>query len=373
MESSINTEKIRSILIIRFQRLGDLILVMTLVQNLHAAFPRARLILLCQDIYAEFLRHQPGVDDVVTIPKNGRLKAKVSGWFAALRSLIGSSFDLVIDVSDNRRSSQLTRLTNAPLRVGFWPPARWPARRSILEKGAYNLFAPNFPFDNEKHGHFVNLYLAPLKALGLSVRCSRPVLTSTETDRAAVRELLRDLHLESQPYAVIHPGARTPNRRWPAKNYPPLIEHLSKRRVSVILIGDEKERHLAGEIAAMGSAISFTDLVGKLTLGQLAALLERCCLYIGNNTGPLHIAAGIGARIVAIYGIHEIEDVLWAPLTERHLMVTPAKPCECVDPTTCRPHDPDGSLCVQRNSVADVLRAIDTQLSADHRTAFRHP
>jgi ADP-heptose:LPS heptosyltransferase len=131
--------------------------------------------------------------------------------------------------------------------------------------------------------------------------------------------------------------------------------------VSVAIIGEENERPIVNEIAAMSST-KFVDLAGKLTLGQLAALLERCCVYIGNNTGPMHVAAGVGARIVAIYGIHSI---LWAPLADGHVMVAPSRPCECLDPVTCRPNDPDGSLCVRRNSVTDVLRALDAQLSAD--------
>jgi lipopolysaccharide heptosyltransferase III len=369
MNAPVDPEKIRSILIIRFQRLGDLILVMTLIQNLRAAFPGARTTLLCQEYYSDFLLHQPGVDEVIGVPKNAGLGAQVSGWFTAIRLLVTASFDLVIDLSDNRRSSQLTRLTNAPLRVGFWPPARSPARRTMAEKGAYNLFAPILPYHDEKHGHFVNQYLAPLKALGLSVRCRRPVLASTGADRVAIRKILQDANVEDRPCAVIHPGARTANRRWPAKNYPPIIEHLVRKDISIAVIGDKSERPLAAEIAAI-SPVPFVDLVGGLTLGQLAALLERCCLYIGNNTGPIHIAAGVGARIVAIYGIHA---TLWAPLTDRLVMVTPKRPCECVDPTTCRPQDPDGSLCVQRNSVADVLRAIDGQLSADQHFASGYP
>jgi lipopolysaccharide heptosyltransferase III len=369
MNSPIDPEKIKSILIIRFQRLGDLMLAMTLVQNLRVAFPAARITLLCQQDYSEFLRRQPGVDEVIAIPKKAGLGAQLSGWAAALRSLIAMSFDLVIDLSDNRRSSQLTRLTNAPLRVGFWPPARASARRSILETGAYNIFAP-LPSNEHESQHFVHHYLSPLRALGLPVRCSRPVLASTSADRAVIERILGQRDIARGPHAVIHPGARTTNRRWPAKNYPPVIEHLSKRGISVVLIGGDEERPLTKEIAAV-SSVPFTDLVGRLSLGELAALLEGCCLYIGNNTGPIHIAAGVGARIVAIYGIHPIHDALWAPLTDRHMMMTPPKPCDCLDPTTCRPHDPDRSLCVGRNSVADVLHAIDVQLSAGQHS--QHP
>jgi ADP-heptose:LPS heptosyltransferase len=366
MKPIVDREKIKSILVIRFERLGDLILVMTLLQNLRLAFPGARLTLLCQDIYADFLSRQPGVDAVVAIPrKRASARAQLRGWFGAVKALLTNSYDLVIDVSDNNRSAQLVRLTRARLRMGFWPPTRWPPRRSWFEAGVYNCYAPILPYETEAHGHFVNLYLAPLAALGLPILQPTPTLRSTAADQTALRELLSELKLDDRRYAVIHPGARTPNRRWPAENYPPVIEHLANRGVQVAMIGEAGESAIAAEIAAL-SSVSFNNLVGRLTLGQLAALLERCCLFIGNNTGPIHIAAGVGARIVAIYGIHA---VMWSPLTDRHIMVTPQRPCHCVDPATCRPTDPDGSLCVQRNSVADVLRAIDIQLSTEAAAA----
>jgi heptosyltransferase III len=232
MNSLLRGKKVRSILVIRFQRLGDLVLVMTLIQNLRAVWPSARLTLLCQETYANFLRQQQGIDDVIAIPKKATPMHQIAGWLAALVSLVCNSFDLVIDLSDNRRSSQLTRLTNAPLRIGFWPPARCPARRSLLERGAYTHFAPLLPYENENHGHIVNQYLAPLKALGLTIYYSRPTLSSTEGDRITIDDVLAELKFRTRPYAVIHPGARTPNRRWPAENYVTVIEHLGQRGLS---------------------------------------------------------------------------------------------------------------------------------------------
>src|SRR5437660_2472827 len=97
MKPIVDRDKIKSILVIRFERLGDLILVMTLLQNLRLAFPDARLTLLCQDIYAEFLSRQPGVDAVVAVPrKRTSAGAQLRGWCGAVKALLTRSFDLVI-------------------------------------------------------------------------------------------------------------------------------------------------------------------------------------------------------------------------------------------------------------------------------------
>lgn len=235
----------------------------------------------------------------------------------------------------------------------------------MLESGVYNRFAAVVPTrwdaSDEQLDHYIGRYLAPLAALGLPVVSKMPKLATTETDWRIVQNLLARPGVGWRPYAVIHPGASKPTKRWPTRNFPYVIEHLADRGIDVVMVGDGADAALADEIAALSPSAKFLSLVGKLTLGQLAAVLEHCALYIGHNTGPTHVAAAVGAPIVAIYGIHAS---LWGPLTDRRAMISPARPCQCVDPATCRPNDPNGALCVQRNSVADVLRAIDALLPA---------
>jgi heptosyltransferase-3 len=347
---------VRSILLIRFQRLGDLVMVLGLAQNLRRAFPAAHLTLMCGEVYAPFFRQQSGIDDTIGVPAKGFSTAKISGWFRTFKAIMSRSFDLVIDVSDNRRSSLLTRLTRAPRRMGFWPPARGSGRRTLLENGAYNCPVPTPDF-TDAADHFISQYFAPLQALDVPIHTTRPTLTATPADQARVEHLLDAAKHGS--YAVIHPGARVPNRRWPARNFVAVIEHLSKRGLAAVIVGDTSERALADEITR---ACTVVDLVGRLSLGELTAVIERSSLYIGNNTGPIHIAAAVGARIVAIYGPQPVTDRLWTPLAERLSIVLPTNPCTCLDPATCQPSDPDGSLCVWTIPVSAVVQGIDAQL-----------
>jgi heptosyltransferase-3 len=364
MNIRMTPDAVTSILIIRFQHLGDLVFVMALAQNLRLAYPHARITVVCSPAYAELLRQQPELDAVITIPaRSSGLISGIRGWATTLWSMITGAFDLVIDLSDNRRSTLLTRLTGARVRIGYEPPDRYPARRGFLERGVYNEFAAvvgtKWDESDEQLDHYIGRYLAPLKTLGLPVVRATPKLTITEADWIAVQTILNEAGVGGRPYTVIHPGASKPTKRWPTRHFPRVIEHLARHGIDVVMVGDGADAALAGEIAALSPSTKFASLVGKLTLGQLAAVLEHCALYIGHNTGPTHVAAAVGAPVIAIYGIHAS---LWGPLSDRRVVVSPARPCQCVDPATCRPNDPNGSLCVQRNSVADVLRAIDAQL-----------
>jgi heptosyltransferase III len=355
---------VRSILVIRFQRLGDLVMVLGLAQNLRRAFPTAHLTLMCGEVYAPFFRQQAGIDDTIGVPAKGFSIEKISGWIRTFKTIMSRSFDLVIDVSDNRRSSLLTRLTRAPRRMGFWPPARGLGRRTLLENGAYNYPVPT-PVFARAPDHFISQYLAPLQALGVPIHMTRPILTATPADRARV-ERLHDA-AKHGANAVIHPGARMPNRRWPTSNFVAAIEHLSKRGLAAVIVGDISERAIADEITRASTAV---DLVGRLSLGELTAVIERCSLYLGNNTGPIHIAAAVGAPIVGIYGRQPVTDRLWTPLAERSSIVLPTSPCACFDPATCRPSDPDRSFCVWTIPVSKVVQGIDALL--DCPTANPH-
>jgi ADP-heptose:LPS heptosyltransferase len=124
-----------------------------------------------------------------------------------------------------------------------------------------------------------------------------------------------------------------PNRRWPTSNFVAAIEHLSKRGLVAVIVEDIGERAIADEITRACTAV---DLVGRLSLGELTAVIERCSLYLGNNTGPIHIAAAVGAPIVGIYGRQPVTDRLWTPPAERSRIVLPTNPCACFDPATCR-------------------------------------
>jgi len=160
----------------------------------------------------------------------------------------------------------------------------------------------------------------------------------------------------------VHPGARIDSKRWPAENFAALIDALARETDrKIVLLGGPGERALAEAVIA-ASASKPVSLAGKLSFGELVALLQCCRLYIGNDTGPAHVAAAAGAPVVALFGLET--PARWGPVGDRSIAVRASMPCNpCMHPDICEPPDPHKTFCVQRIALADVLAAVRRQLA----------
>ena len=347
-------QTVRSVLVIQFRFMGDLVLLSALLHNLRLHFPRAHLAVLCDESYRPVLEAQPDVDEIMTFgrerTRRGPIRGRFGEWLRAVRALRARRFDLAVDVADTRTSYLAMRLARARLRVGYRPSQR---RRKFWEGQPYNVFAEPFGPGGK---HFLDRYLAPLAALGLRVVDREPRLRARPEDGAAVAALMREHGLSRRGFAVVHPGARVPNRCWPPGNFARVVDEIEgPARLRAVLVGGAPERELADEILA-ATASAPVDLVGKLSFGALLALLQQCRLYVGNDTGPMHLAAAAGAPVVALFGLQSPE--LWGPVGADHIVVRPSMPCPCPTPEICRPPEPNATLCVRRNPVEDVVAAV---------------
>jgi ADP-heptose:LPS heptosyltransferase len=194
-------------------------------------------------------------------------------------------------------------------------------------------------------------------ALGCPDQGTALALDITDGDRAELASLSRYASI-SQPYACLHPGARFPSRRWPADRFASVGDSLAARGVTVVLTGTAGERPITRAVRE-GMRADAVDLTGHLTLGTLAALVERSALVVCNDTGMSHVAAAVGASSVVVSSGSEVSR--WAPLdVERNRVLW--------HDTACRPcmHEicPTAHECANGVSVDDVLMQVDELLPA---------
>lgn len=129
-----------------------------------------------------------------------------------------------------------------------------------------------------------------------------PRLELTEQDRVEAKVVVPP---DGRPLAVLHPGVTDPRRRWPAERFGPVGDALAAAGARVLVTGTEPERDLVERvIGAMRRPAE--PVVGVLSLGGLAGLLERCAVVVGNDTGPLHIAEAVGTRTVGLYWVGNV-------------------------------------------------------------------
>ncbi len=340
------------LLLVRRRYLGDLVLLDPLLRSLRAAFPKLYLALLTDAGYAGVLAHHPALDRIVGLPAG--LPGQVGTAFA-LRRL---GFDTCINLSPGPRTAWLT--FGIPRRIGFQTEGK---RRpqGITEP----LLRPASFFRNHP---ILDLYAELLPALGVAIPPTPCRFFFPEAAREeAAERLRRAFPCSCRPLVLIHPGARLPARRWPEAGFAEAVARLhAENRADLLLVSGPGEETLLADIATLLKArgLSIPALPG-LSLDLFAALCERATLYLGNDTGSIHVAAAAlpeNGKIVALFGSQSA--TVWAPSvagTGRSCTVLqPSLPCgaACVAPGRCDPANDYATHCIARIGVDEVVAAV---------------
>ncbi|MDD5634224.1 MAG: glycosyltransferase family 9 protein, partial [Candidatus Omnitrophica bacterium] len=169
-------------------------------------------------------------------------------------------------------------------------------------------------------------------------------------------EILKNEKLTfDRPLVVIHPGSSNPAEVWLKENYAELIRELSGSiDCNIAVIGSKEESGLAGEIIS-GSGKQVYNFAGRLDLKTLTAFLKKANLFIGNDTGPMHMASVLGVPVIAIFGrnIPGVSSRRWGPLNKRSRVFYKDPGCAvCLD-INC-PYD---YKCLRSVLPGEVLKA----------------
>jgi lipopolysaccharide heptosyltransferase I len=289
--------------IVRLGALGDILRTLPPVRLLRIHLPDARIHWVCDDRWAGILARHRELDATIEFPRRGLQQGPntPSGWIAAARALgafrtalRGARFDLVLDFHGNLRSGLAGRLSGAPVRLGFeghqqregnrfcttHRVAEGPRRRSRMERNLDLIRALGVPD-------------GPLPDAGLP--------RSAEAARAA-REITRSLGGADAPYAILNPGASPVQayKKPPAELLAAAARPLAAAGILPIVVHGPGELEDARAVEAMASGAA--HIAPPTDLATLTALLRGARLFVGGDTGPLHLACAVGCPVIAIYG-----------------------------------------------------------------------
>ncbi len=277
------------ILIVRLSAIGDVLHGLPVLCSLRQAFPQAFLGWVVEGVSAQLLRNHPALDELITVPRK---------WLKSPRTVLqlrrqmrALNFDVAIDLQGLTKSAIAARLSGASLRIGYAGHDGRELSRLLNNK----LVAANST-------HVVDRNLELLKPLGISHTAVRFDLEDTPQDLATAQAMLAELQLPSGRFAVINPGAGWPSKVWPATRYAQVATYLGQTHSlpSLVVWAGEQERSWAETIVA-GSA-GFASLAPKTSLRELAALTRQATIFIGSDTGPLHLAVAVGTPSVGMFG-----------------------------------------------------------------------
>lgn len=283
---------------IRLSSIGDIVHALPAVAALGQSSPDAEISWAVEKRYAALLEGNPFVQKVIPLDTIGWRARWTAGGTAreVVRDLIGvrgSRAGFAIDFQGLVKSAALARLSGAPRRIGFGGP--W-----LRESIARVFYTESVEARGRSHVVEENLALAE-RAGARPVERDRwqfPLPASAECTRRVEERLS---HLGVERFLVINPGGGWMSKRWAPKQYAQLIGDLEHDGDWTVLItGSPAEEFIAREIlerAQAGRALYFAS-----TLAEYIALIRRASLFVGGDTGPLHLAAAVGTPIVAIYG-----------------------------------------------------------------------
>ncbi len=263
------------ILVIRLGALGDLIFCFQSFREIRLAHPDAEIALLTRPAYAAFARMLPFFDGVLI---DTHPTFSPSAWLQLRREIKAFAPTRVYDLQGKRRQSILYALLGGPHGPAWSGAAPWCA-------------FPR-PWPPKPGMHFTDFLSAQLRAAGVP---AAPQTDLTWLDQAT------EAYAPPSPYAIIIPGCSpdAPHKRWPAKNFAEIVHKLRAQKISCIAVGTDADANVIDDIKKL--APDLINFCGKTNLFELAGLLRRAAGVIGNDTGPLHLAAAVGAPTLALF------------------------------------------------------------------------
>jgi ADP-heptose:LPS heptosyltransferase len=336
------------ILVIRRRYLGDIVLLGSVFRNLRRHWPDGHIAVLVEAGCAGIPPLHPDVNATLTFPRS------LVGWPGFIRRLRHERFTHVLDFDNTDKTALVTRLTGALLRVTYHRELvrhRYPSFYTHTAR-VTNAFYDTHPI--------TETYLELLRPLGVPVVTREVRLVPAPADVAAVAPLTAGPGRK----VLLHPGSRSPCRVWPADRFAAVCDRLQDEldaRVFVIGgLGDQPQVEAIRRTAQS----HLVALEPRLTVGRFAALASQFDVLLCHDSGPMHIAAGVGTPVVALYGSQNA--VIWRPVGEHHTILQTDLPCPCLPelPAPCVKTDSYLSYCVRRLTADQVFAAVAARLKA---------
>ena len=341
-------EKYHRFLIVRTDRMGDVILSTPVLTAIKQSYPHAETTMLIRDYTKDLISGHPDLDNYL-IDDDAQKGQGIFGLFKLAKKLNSKKFDVALILHPTFRLALACRLAKIPMRIGT----------------AYRLYS--FLFNNKVHRHRKNtgrhecdLNLEMAKTIGAKTEKVAFKFYIPATAFQRVENILAQNGIdENSPFVVIHPGSGGSALDWPLQKFGKLAQKIQNDvTLPVVLTGSSSEVGLVSRVqkAANNRCIRVD---GELATKELAALLKRATLVIANSTGPLHLAVAVGTSVVGLYcPIVPCRPERWGPYGQLDsVIMPPISKCK-----TQKPKNRESGNCMDLISVDRVFEFAKQKL-----------
>jgi len=337
------------ILLIRLSAIGDVVHCLPALDALRRRYPNAHIAWAVEEAASSLLEGHPQLNEVIVLPRKSWARSLgnplkwpgliggVAGFFSKMH---GHNFDLSIDFQGNFRSGLVSWLSGAKVRLG--------RGRGHSKEGSH-VFATHHHIPPARV-HRVERALGLVELLGVDTADAKGIIPIDPRARESVAKWLAGIKEEENGRLVVmHPGTSAFGalKKWDWEKYSDLAKRLVREdgRFVVLTWGNEREKKECDLIA--GAAGERVYAAPTMSLRELVALIDKAVMFIGVDTGPLHIAAALGTRVLGLYGPKD--PVIYGPYGEGHIIVRSGVPC-----SPCTLRHCEEVICMKKLAVKDV-------------------
>ena len=355
----VDPSAVRRLLVRSTNWFGDVVMISPALRALRAGFPDAQVDVLARASVARAYRGHPLVDDVIVEERRSGSR-RHDGALGSLRlasDLRARHYDLAVLLPKSIAAAVAPALAGIPRRVGYATAGRGflLTHRVPPPPGADSL-------------HHVEFFLGPARWLGCPDGDRSLEFPIPEEERREAAGFLeaRSAGGEARPLVAIHPGASRPERAWAAERFGEVARGLIAHGARVLVLGGAHDREAARAVLSAAGPDGI-DAVGQGGIARMAALVERCELFVGNDSGPMHVAAAVGTPTVSIFG----PGVPWktapyVPAARRREVTRhfPCAPCRQEFFRECDPAPSGKPWCLETVPAREVLQAAEELLAS---------
>jgi lipopolysaccharide heptosyltransferase II len=344
-DQKIRVPDYKRILIVRTDRIGDVLLSTPTVMALRQAYPQAYIAMMVSPYTRDIVEGNPFIDEVIVYDKDVRHKSWASSVNFA-RGLKKKKFDLAVILHPTNRVHMVTYFAGIPRRLGFNRKSGWLLTDRIRHTKQFG----------DKHESLYCLEL--VEHLGIKPQDGAMFMPiKDDSERWAEELFLREGLKKTDKLLAVHPGASCPSKVWPNQRFAQVADRLiDKYGFKVLVISGPKDIMLAREVIKNMNHPA-VDLAGETSVSQLASVLKRCSLFISNDSGPVHLASAVGTPVVSIFGRSQqgLSPKRWSPLGGKSRILH--KSAGCIE---CLAHN-----CVKEFSCLKAITADDVIKAAE--------
>ncbi|MCM8760759.1 MAG: lipopolysaccharide heptosyltransferase II [Candidatus Omnitrophica bacterium] len=333
----------KRILIIRLDRIGDVLLSTPAIKAVRRAYPDSYIAVMVRPYARQIVEGNPNINEIIIYDKEGREKDFL-GNIEFIGNLRKKRFDLAIILHPTQRAHLITALAGIPVRLGY--DTKWG-----------RLLTKRVPHKKQLGlKHEIDYTLDLVRYIGIEATDRSLYMPLNAGSEQKIEKIFKEYGIHNNDLVIaINPGASCPSKRWPAENFAAVTRSLiSKYGVKTVILSGIGDKVFADKVAFLLDNRCL-NLAGKTDVADIASVLKRCRLFISNDSGPVHICCAVGTPVVAIFGRSDrgLSPERWGPLGDRDIILHKYVGCDICLAHECK----IGFKCLEAVTVNDVLEA----------------